>query len=464
MENPIRLSQCMIVKNEEKNIERALTWGRELMWEQIVVDTGSTDRTVEIAQALGARVYHFSWIDDFAAAKNYAIDQAQGDWIAFLDADEYLPAEDAGKLPGFLKRLSREGYHALVASWIQVEGNETLDTEGEGGLGWRESVKADGSRGFSLAGTQIRFFCRRRELRYRGRIHEKLHLEKGALRLFDGSREFSIFHTGYTDSEMDEKKKVERNIALIKKELEYRPDDYQMMTYLGDSYFQQKRLEESACWYEQAVAHLPRYLDEQNIQGAMIFKHLLVIYMDATFQAQKPSALTQARTAYEKAIRRFPKDGDFDYLMGRGYGDLGQFEEGALHLYRGIQLLDRYDSKGGSVLLARNLLEAWEWLARCYYETGKLEQCANTAITILRADPWREETLRILLMAFKRDEELARERERAGIEGKQAASPAQVMAFLQNFYNFSEEAVGPMVRRAAEVAEYADLEALLGTA
>ncbi len=461
MGDQIRLSQCMIVKNEEGNIERALSWGREIMWEQIVVDTGSTDRTVEIAEKLGAKVCHFPWADDFAAAKNYAIQQAQGDWIAFLDADEYLPPEEVRKLPGILARLAREKYHALVASWVQVEGNEVLKTEGESGLGWRENVKADGSRGFSLAGTQIRFFCRRGDLRYRGRIHEKLYLERGELRRYDGSREFSILHTGYTDSEMDEKKKVERNIALIKKELEARPDDYQMMTYLGDSYFQQQRLGESAHWYEQAALHLPRHLDENNIQGAMIFKHLFVIYMDESFQLHFPDALARARKAYEQAIRRFPKDGDFDYLMGRGYAGLGQYEEGAFHLSRGIQLLERYDSRSGAVLLARNLLEAWERLTRCYFETGKLEQCANTAVTILRADPWREETLKVLLMAFKRDEELAKERDRAGIPGKQAASPAQVKAFLKNFYDFGEKTARQIVRRGAEAAEYEGLLLLL---
>ena len=93
----IRISQCMIVKNEEKNIEKALTWGKDLMWEQIVVDTGSTDKTVEIAAKLGAKIYHFPWVDDFAAAKNYAIEQALGDWIAFLDADEYMTPDEAGK-------------------------------------------------------------------------------------------------------------------------------------------------------------------------------------------------------------------------------------------------------------------------------------------------------------------------------------------------------------------------------
>ena len=79
----LRISQCMIVKNEEANIEKALSWGKDLMWEQIVVDTGSLDRTVEIAKAKGAKVFSFPWIDDFAAAKNYAIGQAKGIGLPF---------------------------------------------------------------------------------------------------------------------------------------------------------------------------------------------------------------------------------------------------------------------------------------------------------------------------------------------------------------------------------------------
>ena len=75
----VRISQCMIVKNEESSIEKALSWGKEIMWEQIVVDTGSTDRTAELAAGLGASVYHFPWTDDFAAAKNFAAGKAQGD-------------------------------------------------------------------------------------------------------------------------------------------------------------------------------------------------------------------------------------------------------------------------------------------------------------------------------------------------------------------------------------------------
>ena len=137
MKKEIRLSQCMIVKNEEKNIERALSWGKSFMWEQIVVDTGSTDRTVEIARRLGAKVYHFEWIDDFAAAKNYAVSQAQGDWIVFLDADEYFLEEDAKRLVPLLEKLEGTKYNALVTRWVQVEGSEELSSGGpQGNTQW----------------------------------------------------------------------------------------------------------------------------------------------------------------------------------------------------------------------------------------------------------------------------------------------------------------------------------------
>ena len=123
MKEKIHISQCMIVKNEEKNIERALTWGRTVMWEQIVVDTGSTDRTVDLARQMGAKVYSIEWQDDFAAAKNYAIDQAKGDWIVFLDADEYMTEEDAEKLPEVFRQLIQESFDGVTAFLHNLDDN-----------------------------------------------------------------------------------------------------------------------------------------------------------------------------------------------------------------------------------------------------------------------------------------------------------------------------------------------------
>ena len=87
-----KISACVIVKNEEKNLPRWLDSVKRIAEEIVVVDTGSADATVTIAKAAGAKVYHFAWIDDFAAAKNFALEKATGAWVVFPDADEYFSA------------------------------------------------------------------------------------------------------------------------------------------------------------------------------------------------------------------------------------------------------------------------------------------------------------------------------------------------------------------------------------
>jgi len=83
----------MIVKNEEATIERVLTCAKAICDELIVVDTGSTDRTVEIAERLGAKVFSFAWVNDFAAARNFSLAQCTGDWVLWLDADDLITPE-----------------------------------------------------------------------------------------------------------------------------------------------------------------------------------------------------------------------------------------------------------------------------------------------------------------------------------------------------------------------------------
>ena len=208
MKRRVRLSQCMIVKNEEKNIRRALSWAKDIAFEQIVVDTGSTDRTVEIAEEMGAKVYHFQWIDDFAAAKNYAIDQASGNWIAFLDADEYFTEKDAHKLMSILEQVMSAQKavdipHMVRCSWIHLN---------------------DAGVPFAVSG-QDRIFRNLPQIRYRGRIHEQIALENGKLKCLDAQGALSILHTGYTLEANKDTGKVQRNIDLLERETKENPEN-----------------------------------------------------------------------------------------------------------------------------------------------------------------------------------------------------------------------------------------------
>ena len=211
----IRLSQVMIVKNEEKNIEQALRWARGTAFEQIVVDTGSTDRTVEIATKMGAKVFHFEWVNDFSAAKNYAIEQASGNWIAFLDADEYFSAVNAKKMMIFLKRIMndpgmRENYLVMNCDWVNV------DEEGN-----RMSVQ-----------DQERIFRNLPNVRYVGTIHERLDVPKENIVIVD---EIEIIHTGYSETALKETNKAARNVELLRIELAKAPDNLDVKAYLADS-------------------------------------------------------------------------------------------------------------------------------------------------------------------------------------------------------------------------------------
>ena len=89
----ITISLCMIVKNEEDVLSRCLDSAKDIVDEIIIVDTGSTDKTVEIAKEYTKNVYHFKWIDDFAAARNFSFSKATKDYILWLDADDVILEE-----------------------------------------------------------------------------------------------------------------------------------------------------------------------------------------------------------------------------------------------------------------------------------------------------------------------------------------------------------------------------------
>ena len=303
-ERKLCISQCMIVKNEEKNIRRALSWGKELMWEQIVVDTGSTDRTVELAKELGATVYSFSWIDDFAAAKNFAIEKAKGDWIAFLDADEYMDAENVKRLQTLFARICRERrpIKVLVTNWFNVDENGRVCT----------------------GGNQARFFRNHCGLRYQGRIHECLTSERNLLgtnEVLNACDSLTIYHTGYTERALAAGQKQERNRHLILKELEERPGDYSMMGNLADTYSSSGDYELAIEWYEKAMEALtPAAMVRESLDSriSQIFSSLLVLLCN---HKKEPERI---RAVYDKAVLYVPQESDFDYLMGycRKWGKL----------------------------------------------------------------------------------------------------------------------------------------------
>ncbi|MDR1064940.1 MAG: glycosyltransferase family 2 protein [Oscillospiraceae bacterium] len=290
---PVRLSQCMIVKNEEKNIEKALGWAKDIAFEQIVVDTGSTDRTVELAEKMGARVLHFEWINDFSAAKNFAIEQARGNWIAFLDADEYFDEKDTKLLWGFLERAEANpkaypGLNFIRCRWIN------LNDKGEA----------------FVIQEQDRVFRNKPEIRYVNKIHEHLSIGEGGLFLTD----IKIYHTGYTKEAMSSKNTFERNLAPIEEELRENPDNLTMKGYLADT------LRAAPGGVDTArVVELYTEIIEGSREGKSVYKFTVdnaYAYLSNYYLNQGEEKWDYALELSREASNASPENPDFDYYLG----------------------------------------------------------------------------------------------------------------------------------------------------
>src|SRR5436305_793539 len=192
----LTLSLCMIVKDEEEMLPRCLEAVKPAVDEIVVVDTGSSDRTVEIAESFGAKVLHHEWNGSFSDARNVSLQAATGDWLIYLDADEVLVAEDAERLRALTGRTWREAFYL-------VETNYTGDIE-------------DGT---AVHHNALRMFRNRPEYRFRGRLHEQFaYALPGYLPERLEHTNVRLEHYGYLGAVRDAKEKTRRNIELLEQQ------------------------------------------------------------------------------------------------------------------------------------------------------------------------------------------------------------------------------------------------------
>jgi glycosyltransferase involved in cell wall biosynthesis len=157
----------MITRNEESHLAKCLASAHNMVDEIIIVDTGSEDRTIDVARAFGARVFEMQWRDDFARARNYSLTRASGEWILVLDADEVIAPKDAEQIRSIIKERSSDRvayaittrnytHQANLVGW--VANDDTYETESAGN-GWYPSRK-------------VRLFKNDSDIRFRYPIHE----------------------------------------------------------------------------------------------------------------------------------------------------------------------------------------------------------------------------------------------------------------------------------------------------
>lgn len=308
----IKLSLAMIVKNEARCLVRCLNSIRTVVDEIIVADTGSTDDTVKIARDLGAKVPHFKWVNDFAAARNFALEQAAGEWILVLDADEYASEILAKEIKNFIAGPPQIGRLKIVSDFRH--GGQTL----------RSSTFV--SRLFP------------RGIQFEGRIHEQIVSPLPRVNL-----QGELWHDGYLET-----KKSERNIHLLQAELAHDPHSAYLQYQLALEYTSLSRIQEAFACLQKA-----RSTTKQSDPFA---PNVIVDFLYAAMELKQFEAGVEAIQSSGAWLADFP---DFHHVCGLFYmryvgsnpakhlGDIPKIEQS---FQRALALgdTDKYKSVQGS--------------------------------------------------------------------------------------------------------------------
>lgn len=303
-----QISLCMIVRDEEEFLPGCLESVKDVADEIVVVDTGSTDRTVEIARGFGARVHHHRWADDFAAARNESLKHATRGWILVLDADERLDA-CAGQVLEAIAR--RNGPKAMYACRLVNRHDSTKVTE-------------------HIAS---RFFPNHCGIAYEGVVHERPVAADRRLLARGGTacviREFVITHEGYREDVVRRRDKHDRNTVLLERALATAENPYYRYK-LGSTLLDRNRVPEGVEQLERVVDDLPSRPAEAL--DLAIKLHSLLLLSQAHLRNGR---LDQSRARAEEAVRVCPESRLAQYQMGLVLSGCGELEA-ARDVFAGI--------------------------------------------------------------------------------------------------------------------------------
>lgn len=286
------ISLAVIIRNEAANLPRLLGAHRELYDEAVVVDTGSTDSSVDIAGALGARVESVAWCDDFSAARNESLARCRGQWILVLDADEHIAAAEQADLRARIAGSEPAGI--ILPQWNYVDD--------PGQPGWRPvtptaAAEADGAAGLIIA-HQVRLFPASPHARYEGRIHETVEPSLLVQGLALTTIGIPVHHHGHRERGPVQQARLQRNGRLLRQKLVDDPHDPRARYELAEQLISERQPDLARRLLECLVAEAPG-----GPRAAEAFRLLGRL----AFTASRPTAASECCTA---AVRLRPDQTD----------------------------------------------------------------------------------------------------------------------------------------------------------
>jgi len=334
------LSAALIVRNEERFLEGCLRSLAGRADEIVVVDTGSTDRSREIAGDLGARLFDHAWADDFSAARNAALDAAQGEWILYIDADERVVEFDRELVVRQLEDPEYVCYRVLFRPALGL-------------TRYRE----------------YRVFRNRPDLRFRGSIHESLLPALAEVRrttgLQVGESPVALEHLGY---EGDLRHKHQRNLPMLRARLARDPAHVYSWDHLGNTLFGLgDEAGAEAAWLRaiEVVRRIGRREDSDSLAWVHLGQFLLERNRDAA-------------ALLEEGHRLFPDNLSLTWLHARSRVVAGDYAA-AMPLFAELAEVDAGALVQGSLAYSSNMFgaHAHAALGLCAFRLGRFAESAG---------------------------------------------------------------------------------------
>ncbi len=276
------LSACMMVKNEEEMLPRCLNSIKHIVDEIIVVDTGSTDSTIEIAKSFGARIYHHPWEKDFSKHRNQSIGYVTCDWFLIIDADEELDAYHLTKsnIQAKLKKAPKILHCYLI---------NLLDKDTQGKV--------------TTVTKSARIFRNRVGVEYRGIVHNTAYYSGKVTEM-----DLNMFHYGYALSPEKMQAKYKRTSSLLLKRIDLDPKDYAAYFYLCQVYMQMKDPESAIKYAWQCLDILPTE-EESGIDITFYYS----LYHSITVSYTSQNRYADAEATARKGLALLPDEIDLYY-------------------------------------------------------------------------------------------------------------------------------------------------------
>jgi tetratricopeptide (TPR) repeat protein len=360
------LSVCMIVKNEEANLPRLLGSVRGLADEVVLVDTGSTDRTVEIAESFGAHIHHFRWCDDFSAARNVSLTHAEKDYILWLDGDDEIEQSEHGKIKAHLKK------HFGSAAYVKLRNAHSTEET--------ESI-------------QLRIIPNHRGIAFTGRVHEQLFFSVNEKKIPFTNCDAVIIHHGY-EEEGETKRKLSRNRRIHEQEMQADPDNIYPHFYLARTL---KGLDE----HEPALRSYLRFVemgkDRPEIKALDIYK---IALFEAALTHMALGQQDEAMALLENSRKLFPAFRLFNFFLGQLYCNLGDYERAYEELLplKGY----RFESECLPVEVAKSVMVLHKLLGISSIFTRDYRVATECLRAVVASDPKSKENYHYLALALEK--------------------------------------------------------------